>query len=512
MFLPKPPSLSSEHLSLAIVIAVGLFAIIGAVFVSPWLLIAILLGAAAIWATYKEPMWTVSFLALWWPLEPFILKFIPDDIYVFARYGSEMLVYLLVVVVLFGVWTKKYHRRSTPADLPFLLFVGILIVSTILNALPIGTAFLGARQILRFVILFFVIVLRYPRRYWIRRVLAVMLVMAALQAVLGIGQTLAGSSFDSLLLPSERKTFGDIQLTEGTVQFWDPGQRVFGTMGRYDRLGTFLALALLIAVAYAYEDKERKYAAWIGAFSLLALPTIILTYSRSAWFGLAFGVLAIAFFKKDKRVFMSAGILAAVFIGYLLVSDITKTVTDTPDQTVVERLSEAFSYYRFRGEYVGLGRVFWIIQTPLKIVPHSFTSFLFGWGPGQFGGGAAAALHNTRAYDLTGLPFGVYGTEGYIDNNWFSVWGEAGTLGFIFFIWLYLALFGVAWRVAKHSKIAFTRAVALAAIGVFVAFAVNALLATFLEIRTLAPYVWILAGATVVLGSRERILETRVKR
>ena len=136
---------------------------------------------------------------------------------------------------------------------------------------------------------------------------------------------------------------------------------------------------------------------------------------------------------------------------------------------------------------------------------------VLGWGSAQYGAGSVPAIHNSRVYDAVGLPFGVYGSEGYIDNNWFALWGETGTLGIIFYAWGYIVLMVVAVKVARHSNISMTRAVASAYVGILVAVAVNALLATFLEVRTLAPYLWILGGCVVVMGSREGILETRAR-
>ena len=387
----------------------------------------------------------------------------------------------------------------------------MIAASVVLNTLPVSEALLGARQIIRFMLLFWVVVMLYPRRFWVKRLVVLLFVMLLLQSIIGIAQSVTGGTLDAFLLPSERHTIGDIQLTEGTVQFWDPGQRVFGTLGRYDRLGTFLALVLLLVVGFVYESGRKPDWKYIGLLAVIGVPAVILTYSRSAWFGLMLGALAIAWVKRDKRAFAAASIVAVLFAGYLGINGLSSALADVQRQTVSDRFLEAFTYQRFRGEYLGLGRVYWMVKTPTEIVPHSIVTFLFGWGPAQYGAGAVAAMHNTRVYDAVGLPFGVYGSEGYIDNNWFALWGETGTLGIIFYAWGYIVLMVVAVKVARHSNISMTRAVASAYVGILVAVAVNALLATFLEVRTLAPYLWILGGCVVVMGSREGILETRAR-
>lgn len=512
-FLPHEPLASNQHRWILFgIAAIGFGLLIVSIVTSPWLLVVGAVALLAIFLTWKEPMWAVLFLLAWWPLEPFILKFIHDDVYVFARYASEILIYVLVIVVIVGLITKRFERRFSAIDVPFVLFLLMIGASIILNAIPVVDAALGLRQIVRFMLLFFVVLYRYPRRYWIKYAMVVLCATLFLQSLLGITQALSGGGLDAFLLPSERRTFGDIQLTEGTVQFWDPGQRVFGTFGRYDRMGAFLAFVLLLVVAFVYESDTQPEWKWLGWLTALGLPALLLTYSRSAWFGLILGALVIGWVRKDKRVLYGAVIAGVVLASILGFSGIQKTLSDVPRQTVVERFFEAFSYERFRGEYYGIGRVFWILHTPQTVVSHSAIPFLFGWGPAQYGGGAVAALGNTRVYDAVGLPFGVYGTEGYIDNNWMSLWGETGTLGIILYAWLYIALMVVGVRVARHGRSALTRAVGAGYVGVSVAVGVNAFLATFLEIRTLAPYLWVWAAFMITLGGREKILITRVRR
>ncbi len=183
-------------------------------------------------------------------------------------------------------------------------------------------------------------------------------------------------------------------------------------------------------------------------------------------------------------------------------------ITESPGQSLVERFYESFSYARWRGEYYGLGRLFWMVQTPMTVIP---ASPIFGHGPGQYGGGVVAALSNTRVYEELGLPFGVFGTEGMIDNNWFSLWGEVGTLGMIFYVWIYVAIFVYAIRLYQRSRDAVARAIAVGLAAAMIGIAFNAFLSTVLEIRTLAFYLWMYAGFVFVLGMRERRTKKRRK-
>ncbi len=79
-------------------------------------------------------------------------------------------------------------------------------------------------------------------------------------------------------------------------------------------------------------------------------------------------------------------------------------------------------------------------------------------------------------------------------------------LGIGFFLWLYLSAFFYAVRVGRESKDPFTRSLAYGFAGAMIAVSLNAFLATFFEVRSLAVYLWMYAGFVVVLGEKEKIV------
>lgn len=488
-------------IGIAAILVVG---VLGVVFLSPLTILGTIIGLIFFVLTVTRPLVGLTVLAVYLPFEPFLLKWMPEELYLPARLFSEALVYTVFGVALLRRLLEQRRLPITPINLPFALFVIVLLASSLINLVDPEVALVGMRQLLRFILLFFTVVMLDPDRAYVRKLTAILFAVVIIQSALGIGQAVFGEPLDVFLLPSETRTYGEFTLTEGTVQFWDPGSRVFGTLGRYDRLGTFLAFFLLLAVGFLYEKQirlERRELWWLF---LLGLPALVLTYSRSSWFGFLLGFLFIALaVKRDRRVLYGVGVAGALIVGYLLISGLqVGELIDVPDQPLVERFFEAFSIERWRGEYYGLGRVFWIIETFRSVLP---ASPLFGWGPGQYGGGAAILFHNTTVYDQLGLPYGVYGSEGYIDNNWLSILGETGIIGFLLFLSMYIILFHYALQVAWRSGDAFVRALALGFAGAMIAVAINAFLATFFEVRSLAVYLWMYAGFIVVLGQREKI-------
>jgi hypothetical protein len=495
-----------QLLALAATVVVILGALVP--FIGPWRSLAVLVGLTVFGLTMWKPEIGISILAVLYPLEPFLLKFVPDDSYVYARFFSELLVYVLFGAALLRVIIKR-QRPVTPLDLPFLFFLLTVLASWALNAVPLGIGALGVRQIIRFILVFFALVWLRPESRFIKRLLMVMFGLVAFEAILGLTQSLAGGALDPFLIPSERRFFESIQLTTGTDQFWSPGSRIFATMGRYDQLGTFLSFFLLLAVGLLYALKQdNRWRRSLQFGLVVGLPALMLTMSRASWFGFLIGFVAIgAVLMKDRRVRYGMAAAAIAAVGYLAYTGlVVRYLTEYPSQTTVERFFEAFSYERWRGEYYGLGRLYWMVQTPKVVVR---ASPVLGHGPGMYGGGAAAALGNTRVYEKLNLPYGVYGSEGYIDNNWFSIWGEAGTLGLIFYAMMLWMLARISLRLWRATERPWIKGLALGYFGAVLAVSFQALLATYLEVRTLAFYLWAFGAFVVVLAEREKVLRLK---
>lgn len=473
-----------------------------AVLTSPLKVLAVAITLIAIGLSVIRPYLVVVALALWTPFEPFLLKFVPDELYVYARYFPEALIYLMAGLVIIHVLMEQRRLPRTPIDFPFVMFIVALFVSGVLNLVQPSVFVFGVRQIIRYLILYFAVVYLAPPKTRIRQTVLLLFGIAAFESALGIAQAALGGAIDAFLLPSGRKFFESIQLTAGVQQFWAPGQRVFATMGRYDQLGTFLAFFGLIALGIIYETKKHLERRWLWVLLLLLVPALVLTYSRSSWFGFVLGFLVIGLWiKRDRRVAIATALFVAVAVSVFLYDRVVlRYLTDVPQQTVTERFYEAFSPERIKGEYYGLGRVYWWVNTPLVVFR---ASPFFGVGPGQFGGGAAAALHNTTAYDKLGLPFGVYGTDGQIDCNWMSLLGETGAVGMAFYLAIMVFVARSAYRLYRRSDDAWSRGLALGLLGAQASVSFQAFFGSYLEVRTLALFLWFIAALVAVLLKRE---------
>ena len=122
------------------------------------------------------------------------------------------------------------------------------------------------------------------------------------------------------------------------------------------------------------------------AFGLFVfgVPALVLTYSRASWFAFLLGFLFIGLYIKRNRyvaIFLATFVL--VIVSYLAMTEFLFDILQKHPVKRLPNVLESFSFTRWRGEYYGLGRLYWDVQTPLRVIP---SAPIFGVGPGQFGG------------------------------------------------------------------------------------------------------------------------------
>ena len=81
---------AEEHTAL---VAVFLFLLLGFLILlqslfSPALVLSGVIGMCLVILSFARPEFTLGILAIYLPFESVLLKFVPDEVYLFARYGS----------------------------------------------------------------------------------------------------------------------------------------------------------------------------------------------------------------------------------------------------------------------------------------------------------------------------------------------------------------------------------------------------------------------------------------
>ncbi|MFA7244997.1 MAG: O-antigen ligase family protein [Candidatus Magasanikbacteria bacterium] len=474
-----------------------------------FLLVLIFVLAFLLLFRLKKSEWIIYLLLIWFPLESLILMYTPLDYYAQVKYIPEIIMYGLV----FGTWLSFIIREhkflpKQPMSKWLMAFLAVAVVSLLLNFYSPWIWTLGLRQILRFVLIIFVILWMNYDLPVIKNILRVGIIIFILEVFLGLVQYLSGGYLDAYLFSSRTVTVANMATLGGIEQFWTQGSRVFATLGRYDQLGSFVALGIILLFTFVFDNKILKNKFWYYILLIFAVFVLYLTKSRASWIAAFLGVSTIGLFLyKSKKFLWGLFIFLSIFVIYLISFAISNqnilAISDKPNQSLGERVFESFSPQGLRDSYDGYGRIFFIINTPLQVVRQYP---LFGVGPGQYGGGVAAALLHTDMYDRLHLPFGIQNIYGQIDNNWMSIWGEFGTIGLLVWIMIFVTVIKMSLFVREKADNDFEKNLAEGLIGLTVGIMAIGFFGPYFEFRTLMFYYWITVGVVGTFYVKTRIL------
>lgn len=455
----------------------------------------------------KKTEWIIYALLIWFPLESLILMHAPLEMYAYIKYTPEILLYGLAVGAC--IHYLRSRKEFVPPH-PITRWIYIIVILAIITLLfrwysPFIWS-LGIRQLLRFTLLIFICLWMRYNEATLKKVAWIGIAMIVIEAGLGMIQYGAGGSLDRYLFSSQTVSVGNRAVIEGIEQTWTPGTRVFATLGRYDRLGSLLALGIIMLFPWMYYTKNTEKRWWLVAALCLLGICLVLTKSRASWIAAIVGVGVIGWYlKRDRKLLVYTGLTFAIMVVYLATFALARqnvfSITETRTQTLSERIFEAVSPYAWRQSYDGYGRIFFIVNTPRAVLlKYPF----FGVGPGQYGGGVAAALNNTRMYDTLQMPFGIENKIGQIDNNWMSIWGEFGTIGLFAWVGLFIAIIKLTRELVKKAETVFERAIGEGATGLAVGIMCIGFFGPYFEFRALMFYFWLVIGMSAILWYRKR--------
>jgi len=474
--------------------------------VSPLSGLAVLTSLIILYFTLKNPLNGILFLSFYLPFEPLVLKFITGPIVTYAKIASDALV---VFIFLYAIILKLLNRKKNPwqkniIHYLILFFILIWAISTLFNQVDFIIAFSSIRQLLRYVLVFYTILILGCEEKFIKKFLYICFAVLILESFIGLLQLVMPPSFSQFLTPQATSaTYSNTIIETGSLG-WNIMERIAGTFGRYDRFGIFLSCFLIIALGLYYIFKrQNKRNFLLPPVFLLGLLALIFTFSRLSWLGFLIGLFLIgALWLKNKKVKLGFAIGISLLIIYLasfliLTGFKISSYEETQSKlNLTTRILQTFSYYEWENSYYGFGRIFFWINTP-KIVVAS--SPIIGVGPGLYGSGTASIFQNRQVYNRLGLPFGIQDRMGQIDNNWFSIWGEYGTLDLFIFLIIFITLFLQTKKIYlnKNTK-PLLKGLTLGFMALCIVYPLQSFFGPYFEIRTISFYFWTVAGLIIV--------------
>lgn len=280
-------------------------------------------------------------------------------------------VFLLFCYAAKLITEKKGEIKRTDLDYPILIFLGLVLLSTIFSVHPLTSLFGKYRRYdglltyLNYGIIFFLAAQFFKDTDRIRTVAYSMVISAAVISVYGLLQYLG---FDFLKWVSVPFEF----------------DRSFATFGNPTFLGGYLVIILPISLGLFFSASDMRNQIILGVSLVLVFSCLIVTFTRAAWIGgllnlICFFTLSWKRLKAKKQVYITAACLLLIAAAFLIKSSSFFTSSDRDvsrlNVDIGERITSGVSV-----QGSALTRVM-IWESALKMVR---AKPLFGFGPDCF--------------------------------------------------------------------------------------------------------------------------------
>jgi O-antigen ligase len=377
------------------------------------------------------------------------------------------LLFIAIAVLAAAVFLRegRWRELRQPVDLAVLVFVGIALLSAVLNSTPAEPVALGIFVYLRAAALFY---------GWRALRPAPDLVASLCRGGLWVGLAVAGLAVVQLLLGEP--AFAAVGRA-GTR--WSDEGRALGIFDHPNDLGHFLGILLLLAVCLHGRRPTRRHAVELGVLT----AGLLASNSRESWAAIAMGLVILAIVKSGlRRSSALAGIgLVALITVELVASPVHRSglvdrlmgvknavapsnTQSEPAATPSKAAPSLPAGTAGPGPQEGtapatpsmsIRQPSSSARPPAESAPPRETRLLLfeqgldiyqdhpvlGVGPGRFGGNVAAVTNSPvyRVYDFRF--YGLSGTQ--VESFWLHLLVELGTMGFAAYVcWIALLFVG----------------------------------------------------------------------
>jgi hypothetical protein len=457
----------------------------------------ILLGALLSW---WRPGPVIAFFALYIPVEQFLTFRLDDQAFILCRVASEAVLWVLLGATIVKRLTARRPLESTPIDIPIAAFLGIALLSAIVNGVGATSLVYGLRQIFRYAILVYIIANAGLPRRTMKAIMWAFLSAAAIQIAIGLIEALSGGAAKQVFISGRTFTVGSMKITRGgslPTAAYETSTAIFGTLQHYNAYGVFLALALLTALGlrtHGFRFGGRKGATLFIAAGFVCL---VLSYSRSSMLALIAGQ-AVCWHISGKKRAARAVLLgtALAFVVLFYVGTFMRSA-DIPiyDTNILMRWVRVFQPQQMGAEELENYRLFLLVVVATRVFAKSP---LLGIGPGTFGS-AISSWTGSTVYEDLGMRIGE-GVSFVNDSNWASIFGQVGILGGGAFLILLAVMIRYCITTYRRTSDRMLKGLCLACVGSIVVMSISSFFGNHFEGRYSAYYLWMIFGAVVALS------------
>jgi O-antigen ligase len=315
----------------------------------------------------------------------------------------------------------------------------------------------------------------------------VCLIVASCVSLIAIIQSIIGLPASIFLMPENVEIGGEI-VRMGVRQVLADRTRVFSTLGRFDTLGTYLSIMILMVTSLYWTKLIQKKHYYF--FILFSLTALILSYSRQSWLVTTVGLIILMVLQKKFHYLFSLGVFSAITILVLLVffSGYAYYSSDQGNVSFLNRLLEPFSQRYLEISRFSYGRLFVIFEVSRRILVRAP---LLGFGPGNFGTLTARFFNRDFSSLIDIRPESAYLIN---DVNWVTLLGQVGLIGTLLFGAILILMIVRSRKIFRLTEDPVMRGYAGSLVAILVAFILMGFSGPNFEVRQVSFFVWAIAG------------------
>ena len=376
-------------------------------------------------------------LIIWWSIVTLL------GILIFSTAVGQALLILLILLGLFKIIKEeKAFSIKRPIVLPFVVFIGIRVLSIIFSEYPSLSVYSLNKEIFFYLIVFvFLTELSKYDEEKIRFLIRILIIAAIIASIIGTAKVLLGNV-----------------------------ERATSTTSGYSTLGMFLSVIFSIVFTLGRNKEFFPSRTWWLVILFLLLSGILFTFNRSNWITIVIIIFIIGLFKE--RIIL--GVLLIIFALMIF---------------LIPNLSERFNEIIHFPQHLSDRDVIW--QGALMI---SDQHFILGFGTRTFK--EIFPLYQ----QLVDKEVGGW------HNEYLQVYMESGILGLLAFLWLMFSIYYWGIKTLKHSATEkFKFDLKLAVLAGLSIFYLNSLSGGFLlDPISKVLFFFLLAMASNLIGSQNK--------
>ncbi len=467
--------------------------------------------------------WLILFLVVFIPFEDFILKFLPvsDRLYFYARFLSELFIYILFAIIIVQKLIKGISFFKTPLDLPIVIFFGIALMSAIVNKANVFESITSIRPVIRYIILFYLIVNINITLTRANTIIRYFIYVGTAQLTIGIVQFLSRGAIDNFLKPrSSEIDIGGVTKDYALLSGREIGS-IYGTTGDTVLFATFMTLFLILIIskmyianhqvikydkAYLVKSSSKKTNVMLSILILGTIIAIALSYVRICFISAVMIVLAYSLLKFYKRKKKRIGMI--LILISLLIPIISININFFKDfggpqyagndrqiqQSVVDNITGVFTE-----KYISIAkkqRLGALTGIPLTVI---YNKPFLGYGPDQLL--TIENLNNSPTSFLTK----VWTKEGFKDVYWVAIMAFYGVAGLSTMIWTFYRLYRWAKIIYIRTQKKVIKEISLSVLAITLVTVFLLFFNRTIEFRIYSLYFWLFPGLMFNLYSQEKL-------